>query len=102
MGRYRTWDRRYVQHPFAPLLNEQLTEAVPEFLRAVGRRRQERLIAIVRIVVVLNEVPNVDFLLPGPSSKLVPRRNCFVLLHLLQFGGCHKYSFTFCPLCVGF
>ena len=61
-----------VEHSFSSLLNEQLAEHAPEFLRARGCRSQKRAVAIVRLVVLLNEIANVDSFLPESRLKLLP------------------------------
>ena len=42
-------------------------------LRALGRRREERLVAVVRRVVLLDEVPDVDLFLPESRCEILPR-----------------------------
>ena len=44
------------------------------FFVRVGRRRQERLVAVVRLVVLLDEVADVDLLLPEARPESLPRR----------------------------
>ena len=49
-----------------------VVEVLPQVLRLVGRIREERFITLVRRVVLLNEVTNVDVLLPVAGNEPLP------------------------------
>src|SRR4029453_13199395 len=73
MRRDRARNLRDVEHALLSFLDEQLLERVPDAQRPRRGRRQEGLISVVRLVVLLNEVTNVDLFLPETGSKLLPR-----------------------------
>ena len=56
----------------APLLDEQLAQPLPEPARALRGHRQEGAVALVGHVVLLDEVADVDPLLPVPGSEALP------------------------------
>ena len=65
---------RDVEHAFPALLDKELVQACPELLRTFGGRREERFVAVVGLVVLLDEVANVDLLLPETGLEAVPGR----------------------------
>src|SRR5205814_8754351 len=73
MRRDRTWNLRNIEHALPPLLNKQVVQPVPNAFGAFGRGRQEGLVSFVWFVIVLDEVPNVDFLVPKTRTKSAPR-----------------------------
>src|SRR6185436_4533611 len=52
-------------------LDEQMPEKRPEVAGPLRGGGEEGLVALVRLVVLLDEVPNVDFLLPQAGSELL-------------------------------
>ena len=62
------------------LLLLQFLHARPQAVRRVCRRREKALVAIVRRVVALDEVTNIDLLLPDAPFKAVP---ALALQHIL-------------------
>ena len=64
VGGDRARHLRDVEDALLPLLYEQRLELRPDRLRAGGRRGEEGPVAVVRLVVVLDEVPDVYLLLP--------------------------------------
>ncbi len=63
---------RDIEHAFLALLDEQIRERLPDALRARGRRREERLVAVVGRVVGLDEGANVDLALPESPLEALP------------------------------
>ena len=84
VGGDRAGNLRDVEHALLALLDEQFVQRVPDLLRARGRRREERPVALVRAVVLLDEVADVDLLLPeagrNPASGERSRRVAFVFV----------------------
>ncbi len=56
----------------------ELLEFTPELVRSVRRTGEERFVAIIRLVVFLNKVADVDFFLPNATFKAFPS---FILNH---------------------
>src|ERR1700750_1904755 len=56
----RARDLGHVENALLALLDEQPFERLPDLLRSSGRRREKRLVAVVRRVVDLDEVADVD------------------------------------------
>ena len=73
MRRDRAGNLRDVEHAFLAFLDEQRLELGPDALRARGRRREERGVAVVGRVVLLNEVADVDGRLPEAGTESLPR-----------------------------
>ena len=68
--RNRTGNLGDVEDALLALLDEQRLEGLPDLLRACGRGREKTVVAVVRLVVLLDEIADVDLLLPesGPES----------------------------------
>jgi hypothetical protein len=73
MGGDGAGNRGDVEHPLSSLLNEQLVERSPERLSTRGRPSQKRAVAVVGLVILLNEIADVDFFLPKSWLKSPPR-----------------------------
>src|SRR5258706_15705492 len=73
MRRDGAWNLRDVEHTLAALLDKQLVQPVPNVPRASGRGRQEGLVSFVWFVVLLDEVPDIDFLPPEACPESAPR-----------------------------
>ncbi len=71
--RDRAWNLGDVEHALLPLLEEELVEPFPDRERARGSGREERRVSLVRLVVLLDEVPDVDLLLPQARPEPAPR-----------------------------
>ncbi len=72
-----------------PFLRSSTNSVVSVFqMRCRARRggRQEGLVAVVRLVVLLDEVANVDLLLPEARPEAVPRRRRLVRLRCVAIG----------------
>jgi hypothetical protein len=80
MGGNRTRHLRDIEHTLLAFLDEEVVQLCPDALRARSRRHQEGRVAVVRQVVLLNEVPYVDRGLPLARAKCAPRchdRRCY-------------------------
>ena len=92
---------RDVEHALLPLLDEQLVERLPDLLRARGGGREERFVAVVRLVVLLDEVANVDLLLPETGSESRPGATSSAQPSFPAVAGVvMDYSFTLWPRAV--
>jgi hypothetical protein len=68
----RTRYLRNIQHAFLAFLDEQLHQLVPDPLSAFSYRRQKGIVSFIRRVVLLNEITDIDFLLPQVLRKTFP------------------------------
>src|SRR5687767_6375134 len=75
MSRDGTWDLRNIEYTCFALFEKEFAQAIPDFLGAFRRRRQERLVTFVRRIVLLNEVANIDFVLPETNVESFPLRH---------------------------
>ena len=74
MGGDRTGSLGDVEHALLALLDEQRLERFPDLLRARGRRREKAAVTVVRLVILLDEVADVDLVLPESGPKPAPGR----------------------------
>ena len=88
-----------VEHALAAFLDEQLLEDVPDVLGPRCRGLQKGRISVVRLVVLLNEIANVDFLLPETGSKPLPGRGRSVDRLLLRNHRGHVVLLAGWPVC---
>ena len=63
---------RHVEYALLALLREQRQQLLPQTLRALGAALKERAVPLVRGVVALNEVADVDAALPGSRRESAP------------------------------
>jgi len=78
MRRNRAGNLRDVEHSFLALFDKQLVQTIPDLPGPLRRGRKKRLISLIWLVVLLNEITDVDFLLPKTRLESVPGRNrCF-------------------------
>ena len=89
VGGDRARHLRDVEDALLALLHEQRLELRPDRPRAGGRRGEEGAVALVRLVVLLDEVPDVDLLLPEAPAEPVPGRARRAGRRLLRRGGHH-------------
>ena len=64
---------RDIEYPFSALLHKECVQMIPDLPGARRFRPEKRLISLVRFVVLLDEVTNVDLRLPKPRLESVPR-----------------------------
>ena len=60
----RAWNLRHVEDAFLALLDEQVAQLLPDSQGALGRPGEEAFVAVVRRIVLLNELADIDFLRP--------------------------------------
>jgi hypothetical protein len=65
---------RDVEHAFLALLDEQCLHRRPEVLRSGRGWREESLVAVVGLIVGLDEIADVDVFIPEAGLKPVPLR----------------------------
>src|SRR6185436_4686504 len=74
VSRNRTGNLRHVEHALLALLDEELLKLLPDLQRAFRGRREEGLVPVVRFVILLDEIADVDLFLPETCTKAMPRR----------------------------
>src|SRR5215471_4090375 len=85
-----------IDYAFATFLDEESLEFLPKGLRAFGGQREKSFVAVIRRVVLLDEVADVDFFLPHSIDKSLPRRNC--LTFDLRCRCCHCPNSSLLPV----
>ena len=82
--------RLHIQHAaFGALFLLELLQSSPQLVGRLGGAGQERLVAVVRGIVLLDEVADVDFLFPDAALKAFPlfkidHWNLLALYHFLD------------------
>ena len=63
----------HVEHAtLLALLQQEIEDLAPQVFRALGRPGEEGVVALIRGVVLLDEVADVNLLLPGAALETVP------------------------------
>ena len=97
----RAGNLRDVEHSFFALLDKEFVQAIPDLFRALGSGRQEGSIALIGLVVLLDEVANIDLFLPetrpkSASTASLPRfrRCCHSHIFVLKFSSDQRFQAT--------
>src|SRR5262249_17320745 len=64
---------RDIEHALLSLLEEERLQLGPDRARPLRRPRKEFLVVVIRVDILLHEIPDVDFLEPEPGRERVPR-----------------------------
>ena len=69
-----TWNLRNVEHAFLSLFHKEFVQPIPQVLGPLGCGRKKRPVSLVWLVVLLDEVANIDLLLPETGLESLPWR----------------------------
>jgi hypothetical protein len=76
-----TGNLRNIEHAFLALLDKQVLQFFPNAFGALRGRGEERAVAVVRRVILLEKPPNVDIALPQARCESAPGILCLRLSH---------------------
>jgi len=65
----RTWKLRNIEYPALALFEEQIVQLGPDAFCTCSGRSEKKLISLIRSVVLLYEVANIDLALPQTSLE---------------------------------
>ena len=72
-----TWNQGNVEHALFSFFHEEFVQAIPKVRCACGGARKEGIVSLIRLVVLLNEVADIDLPLPKSRFEVLPRGHDF-------------------------
>ena len=77
VGSDGTWNQGNVEHALFSFFHEEFVQAIPKVRCACGGARKEGIVSLIRLVVLLNEVADIDLPLPKSRFEALPRGHNF-------------------------
>jgi hypothetical protein len=73
-----TWNLGNIKYTFLSLFHKEFVQPIPQVLGPLGCRRKKRPLSLIWLVVLLDEVANINLLLPESSLESLPWGNHFL------------------------